>query len=901
MRTVLLAFAVTAGLPSFAHALPHIRPHVPAPHPAPASSLPRSPVPEDSVLARGLMGRGVSQELAQYRRDRIRDVRYALTLDVTGRDTARGNVRISFERVSPGDVILDFRGPRAWNIRANGKPVPGVTNNGAHIQLPGSAFHAGGNSVELDFGASIAPAGASVIRFHDATDGADYLYTLLVPADANQLFPCFDQPDLKARTTLRLVVPGGWNAVANGVLTRNDVAGGRNTLAFGETKPISTYLIAFAAGPWTRVTRSVAGRSVTMYVRASRAKEVESDSLIAANARAVGWLAEYFGVAYPWPKLDFVLAPAFPFGGMEHPGAIFYSENTFIFKERPTRTQILAREATIYHEVAHQWFGDLVTMRWFDDLWLKEGFATYMAAKMQAALEPSSNAWETFYLRNKPLAYSVDRTEGTTPIWQQLDNLDQAKSNYGAIVYNKAPGVLKQLNYLVGDSAFRLGVHGFLTQHAYANATWRDLLGAIGIAANRSLATWGNEYILRPGIPVIEQEATIRDGAIQSLALRQSAVRNMSGPGPWPIRTEVLLHYADGQVNRMVVDLTSATTAVRLPGPARAPDFVYANAGDNAYALVVADSASARWLESNVETLTDPLLRAMAWDALWELVRRGTLRPAEYLGIADRELPSDGDEQIVAAQLAHVSRAARAYLTPSEAATVFPNIEATLLRMATDSARSFGIRKANLDALVRIARTPESLSYLDALLDSASAAGAPLRAPTRWGIVTRLLATGHSDAARRFTAESKRDSTSEGKRYAFIADAARPDGSVKREYFTRYLSDSTLNEDWATASLGAFNELNQQALTLEYLKPALDTLPWLQRNRRIFFIGSWLDGFLGGQTSPEALTVVRTFLAQRNDLGKDLRAKVLQAVDEMERTVAIREGAATSGIKPVAQ
>ena len=249
-----------------------------------------------------------------------------------------------------------------------------------------------------------------------------------------------------------------------------------------------------------------------MYVRASRAKEAEADSLIEANGRARRWLAEYFNFAYPWPKLDFVLAPAFPFGGMEHPGAIFYNENSFIFRERATRPQRISREATIYHEVAHQWFGDLVTMKWFDDLWLKEGFATYMAAKMRASLEPRSNAWETFYLQNKPSAYGVDRTEGTTPIWQSLENLDQAKSNYGAIVYNKAPGVIKQLNYLVGDSAFRRGLHQYVMQHAYGNATWQDLLTSVGAAAKIPLQKWGEAYILRPGMPVIDQHVTVRDG-----------------------------------------------------------------------------------------------------------------------------------------------------------------------------------------------------------------------------------------------------------------------------------------------------------------------------------------------------------------------------------------------------
>ena len=835
-----------------------------------------------------LTARGISRELARYRSARISDVRYDLALDVTGRDTARGRIAISFARRGSGDVIVDFRGPRVWDVRVDGAPASGLVNDGAHLRIPAHAVHPGRNTITLAFTAMIAPAGASVIRFHDATDGADYLYTLLVPSDANQLFPCFDQPDLKARTALTLTVPSAWTAVANGPVEHTTSGARTTTFTFERTRPLSTYLIAFAAGPWATSTRTVHGRPITMYVRASRAKEAESDSLIEMNGRAADWLATYFGVPFPWPKLDFVLAPAFPFGGMEHPGAIFYNENSFIYRERPTRPQLLGREATIYHEVAHQWFGDLVTMQWFDDLWLKEGFATYMAAKMQAALEPRSNVWETFYLRNKPLAYAVDRTAGTTPIWQELANLDAAKSNYGAIVYNKAPGVLKQLNYLVGDTAFRAGLHAFLTKHAYANATWRDLLSSVGGAAHRSLVSWGNAYILRPGMPVLQQKVVTHGDTLAELVLTQHPANALSGDAPWPIRTEVLLRYPGGRTDRMPLELTRAETIARFATPLPAPDFVFANAGDNAYALVLPDSASARWLETNVESLDDPLTRAMAWDALWELVRQRSLAPERFLEIVEAQLPRDRDEQIVASQLGHAARAATAYLDPSSRSRALPALEAMLRRGASDTTLSYGLRKPHLDALIRVARTPETLGYLDALLDSTRAAGDALRAPTRWAIVTRLLATGAPTAARRLAEQSRRDSTSEGKRQAFVAGAAVPDARVKGEYFARYLRDTTLNEDWATASLGAFNEPDQQALTLPYLKPALDTLPWLQRNRRIFFIGSWLDAFIGGQTSPEALATVQRFLAGTPTLPVDLRRKVLQTEDELERTVAIR-------------
>ncbi|HEY7899474.1 MAG TPA: M1 family aminopeptidase [Gemmatimonadaceae bacterium] len=841
-----------------------------------------------------MMGGGISRDLAMYRAARISNVSYDLSLDVTRKDTARGAVTIAFTRRGNGDGLVDFRGPALGKMTLNGKPLASDASNGMHIRLPAVMLRNGENRLSVEFAALIAPAGASVIHYHDATDGADYLYTLLVPADANQLFPCFDQPDIKARTSLTLTIPSGWNAVANGTVLRSESTGTSTRIHFARTKPISTYLIAFAAGPWARFTRTIDGHPITMYVRASRAKEVEADSLIDANGRAVRWYAQYFNFPYPWPKLDFVLAPAFPFGGMEHPGAIFYNENSFIFRERATRPQRIARNATIYHEVAHQWFGDLVTMKWFDDLWLKEGFATYMAAKMRAALEPNSNAWETFYLGNKPSAYGVDRTEGTTPIWQELSNLDQAKSNYGAIVYNKAPGVIKQLNYLVGDSAFQRGLHDYLVKSAYGNATWQDLLSSVGAAAKRPLKAWGEAYILRPGMPVIDQRVTLHDGSLESISLTQHPAQKLSGAAPWPIRTQVLVRYPGGRTDHMLINLNSDSTVAKFATAMPVPDFVFANSGDNAYALVIPDSASARWLADSVESLTDPLTRAMGWDALWELVRRRSIKPAEFIAIAEQSLPRERDEQIVGAQLRHVSRAADAYMSPAEKATVLPALERSLRDVASDASRPYEIRKPNLDALIRVTGTDSGLKYLDGLLDSATAAGSPLRAPTRWAIVTRLVASGYSTASMRLAHETTSDSTSEGKRYAFIAGAAVPDSNVKREYFNRYLSDPGLNEEWATSSLGAFNETDQQALTLKYLKPALDTLPWLQKNRRIFFIGSWLGGFMGGQSTPEAVATVRTFLKSDPDLGTDLREKILQTLDELETTVEIRTGHALS-------
>lgn len=850
-----------------------------------ALAVPGAP---DSLPRDSLMMPGVSLPLAQERASRVSDVRYELALDVTRGDTAWGRLTARFTLRTPGDVIFDYRGTGLRRVRINGVTLPELESTPHHVRLPANALVMGNNRVDFEFGARIAAAGASIIRVRDPSDGATYLYTLLVPSDAQQLFPCFDQPDLKARVSLTLLTPLGWKAVANGALLRADSTSRGTNHVFAETAPISTYLIAFAAGPWATVTRTDVGRPVTLYVRQSRAREVDADTLIAENARALGWLESYFAYRYPFGKLDLVLAPAFPFSGMEHPGAIFYSEERFIFREPPTLPQRLGRTATIYHEIAHQWFGDLVTMKWFDDLWLKEGFATYMAAKMQAALDPRSEAWKTFYLRNKPVAYAVDVTEGTTPVWQRLENLDQAKSNYGAIVYNKAPSVLKQLNHLVGDDAFQGGVQRFLRQYEFGNATWRELLESIGAAAGRPLRTWGQQYILRPGMPVIEQVIEARDGKIARLTLVQRPARPLSGPGAWPIRTDMGIVSDRGALTRIPLTLTAESTVVEQAAGLPASSLVFANWGDAAYALVLLDPSSVLWLEQSIGRLPEAFSRAMLWGALWDLVREASLSPERYIRMALRELPQERDEQIVAGVLGRVGRAVTAYLGATQRAALLPDVERALLGAAADAAREYGYRRAHLDALIRIAGTPPMLDTLEALLDAETLQGLPIGAPTRWAIVTRLMAAADPDADRRLAEMRARDTTPEGERRAFVAAAARPDSAVKREYFTRYFADSALNEDWATASLEAFNAPESRALVQSYLRPALDSLPWIQQHRRIFFLGSWIGSFLDAQVSAEALRIVDGFLRSTPRLPADLRAKVLQVRDELERTVRIR-------------
>ena len=333
--------------------------------------------------------------------------------------------------------------------------------------------------------------------------------------------------------------------------------------------------------------------------------------------------------------------------------------------------------------------------------------------------------------------------------------------------------------------------------------------------------------------------------------------------------------------------LRSDTTIVTSAAGRPAPDFVFANANDYAYALVLPDTASTGWLAQHIGSVNDVFLRAMLWGALWDLVRETRLAPRTFLETAIRELPNEHDEQIAAGIIGHLRRAVESYLSTADRDTILPVAERLLLDGASDQRHPYGIRKSQLDAFIELATTPKAVARLDAWLDSTTAAGLPLRQPSRWSIVTRLVSIAAASADRRLSDEERRDTTAGGKRRAFIAGAARPEPATKRSYFNRYLADASLNEEWVTASLRAFNDPDQSALTLPYLALALDSLPWIQRNRRIFFLGSWLGAFIGGQRDAAALRIIDDYLAA-HPTPVDLRQKVLQSRDDLERTVRIR-------------
>jgi aminopeptidase N len=847
---------------------------------------------------------GVSRALAIARAARVSSLRYQLSFTLSEHaSTVAGTETLTFASKSAGDLPIDYRDGILQSATLNGHPISTELVNG-HLNLPAIS---GLNRLELRFTSDAAAAGKAITRYDDKDDGSEYFYTLFVPMDASMAFPCFDQPDLKARFTLSIEHPPSWTVIAN---TRQ--ASADETHAhFAETLPISTYLFAFAAGPFA-ASRSVNLSEPTVFFRKSQRSRAEQEApqVQKMAAQGIAYFSDYFAQPFPFPKYDLVLIPGFPFGGMEHAGETFLNEDAVLFRSTPTKNDYFRRNTLILHETCHQWFGDLVTMRWFDDLWLKEGFAQYMAYEALAQLDPTSDPWKHFYEDIKPLAYGIDETEGTTPIFQNIANLKDAKSAYGAIVYQKAPAVLKQLEFRIGRDTFRQALRSYLKQHAYSNAEWSDLIAAFkavqthptaesrppGDHAAPDLDAWADAWIKHRGMPEIAAFWSCRQGKIDQFELNQHDV--LPDGFLWPISNQIALLYpgqSADSTHLLRADWDAATfnvtSAIGLPCPA----IVFSNAGDQAYGRFLLDPVSETPVShSLLETpldQQDPLMRSMLWGALWENVRVAKSSPRSYVELALKALPVEDDESLARIQGSRLATAMHSYIPEAARRELAPGVESVVAdRML--NAPTLGLRIVNFRTFTSISETPQALEQLKDLLSGKLAVpGLELKLLDRWNLVAHLLAMGDPEAQTIFAREKARDQGGEAKRYAYAAEAGTPSAEIKARYFDEYLSSKTIQEDWITQSLRAFNAWNQASLSALYLEKALGELPDIKQHRKIFFLGDWLAAFIDGQNtfdqSPHAQQVVRAWLSGKN-IDPDLRLKVLEASDALDRTVRIR-------------
>lgn len=841
---------------------------------------------------------GVSRELARHRAARISDVRYGLSIELapgSPRFTGREQITLKLSDTD-SPVIVDFRDLDATgkiiegtisNVTVNGKAATGFSQTNGHIVFPANLFNIGENSINMDFESGVATAGRPVIRYKDQEDGSEYIYTLFVPMDASLAIPCFDQPDLKARFTLDVATPESWTVIGNADIAKTKAAKDARRTSFIETKPISTYLFAFAAGPFKQIAGSDSSTPLRVFVRQSKLKRAEEEWPEVENLTREGLkhFVEFFGHEFPFTKYDQVLIPGFAYGGMEHAGATFLREDAILFRTTPTQSDKYGRASLVLHELAHQWFGDLVTMRWFDDLWLKEGFANLMAYHAMAAIYDPAPMWRRFYQSHKPVAYGIDATKGTTPIYQEVRNLKDAKSAYGAIVYQKAPSLLRALSFVIGEEKFRAGVRMFLKQHAYSNAEWSDLIAACERASGQKLTAWADAWIKRRGMPQIDVTMNCNDGKIARLELTQ---RDPLGEdGVWPVNSQLLLAYDDETPLRIPVSFNTARTTIAPAVGKKCPAYVFTNDGDFGYGRFMLDARSRESVIASIGKVEDVLLKTMLWGALWDSVREAEMNPNDYISLVMKTLPTENDEELTQSLLDRTSRSFQRYLPPQRQAAIAPQLEALFFDRMTKAAE-LGLRITYFRAFRNVAMTANARKQLKEILAGMTVVpGIELKPLDRWQIVRTLLAASDAEAEKLLAAERQRDKSDDANKQAYIAEAARADAETKRRYFDDYTKNKSVAEDWVEGSLGAFNSTNQSRLTMPYLKPALDALPQVKRERKIFFVLAWLNAFIGGQREKAALDQVREFL-RTNKLDRDLELKVLEVVDELERTVRIR-------------
>jgi aminopeptidase N len=704
---------------------------------------------------------------------------------------------------------------------------------------------------------------------------------------------------LKARFTLTLAAPENWIAISNTEVEKTGRTDGEppnfQRTYFRETKPISTYLFAFAAGPFKQIAASGAPVPLRVFVRQSKLKRAEEEwpEVARLTREGIKHNVSFFGHEFPFAKYDQVLIPGFAYGGMEHAGATFLREDSVLFRTTPTQSDKYNRASLVLHELAHQWFGDLVTMRWFDDLWLKEGFANLMAYHAMAAIYDANQMWRRFYLTHRPTAYGIDATKGTTPIYQEVRNLRDAKSAYGAIVYQKAPSLLRALSFVIGEEKFRDGVRLFLKEHAYANAEWSDLIAACERASGQKLEAWADAWIKRRGMPQVDVALSCNaQGVIEKLELTQHDV--LGEGGVWPINARLLLAYDDAAPTRIPVKFDIPSTVITEVVGKKCPAYVFANDGDFGYGRFMLDARSRQALLTRIGKVEDLFLKTMLWGALWDAVREAEMNPNEYIALVLKTLPTENDEELTQSLLARTNTSFERYLSPQQQAAIAPQLEQLCFDRMLQSSE-LGLRITYFRAFRSLATTDKARGQLkDILAGKLSIPGVEIKPLDRWQIIRSLLAHGDAQGLALLDAERKRDATDDGRKQAYIVEAARAHADTKRRYFDDYLKNKSVPEDWVEGSLGAFNSSNQSGLTLPYLKPALEALPQVKRERKIFFVLAWLNAFIGGQHTQGALDEVRTFL-RTNKLDRDLELKVLEVTDELERTVKIRARQVDSG------
>lgn len=774
----------------------------------------------------------LTREQAVERASLITVASYQIDLDLTdshggpGERTFRSVTTVVFDALAGADTVIDIAADTVRGATLNGRDldVSGYDES-TGIELRGLADR---NVVVVDADCRYSNTGEGLHRFVDPVDNETYLYSQFETADAKRMFACFDQPDLKATFDVRVTAPRHWKVISNGATV--SVTDGLHT--FATTPRMSTYLVALIAGPyaeWKDAYTDEHGEiPLGIYCRASLAPYMDAERLFTQTKQGFGFYHKNFGLPYAFGKYDQLFVPEFNAGAMENAGAVTFLED-YVFRSKVTRASYERRAETVLHEMAHMWFGDLVTMAWWDDLWLNESFATFASVLCQSEATEFTEAWTTFATVEKSWAYRQDQLPSTHPIAADIPDLAAVEVNFDGITYAKGASVLKQLVAYVGLEHFLAGLRDYFRTHAFGNATFDDLVAALEKASGRDLSDWGQQWLKTTGLNTLRPDFDVDgDGRFTRFAVTQSG----AAPGAGETRVHRLaigVYDDDGsgklvRVRREELDVEGPVTEVPALVEVSRGQLVLVNDDDLTYCSLRLDAESLRTALGRIADIAEPLPRSLVWSAAWEMTREAELRARDFVALVAGGVHAETEVGVAQRLLLQAQTALTSYAEPGWAREEgWPQFADRLLELARAAQPGSDHQLAFVNTLCSSVLSTRHVVTLADLLDRSpedlGLPGLEIDTDLRWRIVTALATAGDIDADGPATpfidAEVQRDPTAAGKRHGAQAATARPQLQVKEEAWTRVVEDDTLANITARAIIAGIAPPAQH----ELLKP----------------------------------------------------------------------------------
>jgi aminopeptidase N len=814
--------------------------------------------------------KGVSIELNNHRKSILSKISYTLNLDIPAvkSEPIMGHALIEFNLSSAKEpLVIDFNtdSSHVHAIQSGDKAITYTFLN-EHIVIAPEFLETGANELKIAF-----VAGDLSLNRND-----NFLYTLFVPDRASTCFPLFDQPNLKATYKVTLAIPSGWEAISNGTLKERKPAADKMTFTFEETKPISSYLFAFAAGKFLTTTRHVNERIMTMYYRETDSVKVKNnlDDIFALHGKSIAWLEEYTNISYPFDKFDFVLLPSFQYGGMEHPGAIFYNESSLFLDEKASVNRRMGRASLIAHETAHMWFGDLVTMDWFNDVWMKEVFANFMAAKVVQPSFPEIDHNLRFLLSHYPSAYEIDRSAGANPILQPLTNLKNAGTLYGAIIYQKAPVVMRHLERRIGEDLMREGLREYLKTYSYGNAKWDDLIGIIDARTDDNLEAWSDVWVKTPGMPEYEWSAS------DFINQRRDTVSNRIWQQPLKI------HRSEQSDTSLMIN---SEKPIRLKSTS---PLNFLNTDGFSYGYFKMDNQAKDEFLSHPLQSSDPVFRASMWINCWEgMVRNDGPAPDVFIRHSLNTVEVEDNPLLIDFLLGNLQTVWWNFM-PIHNRTIWQTEVERVLWKLVESTTDAGKKNSYFRTYRSLVNSDRGLALLESIWSGkriitdltlseedkiALALELALKVPVKQNeILTKQLENTKNPDRK--------------ERLRFVMPALSDQQTVRDEFFESLkLEKNREHEPWVLEALSYLHHPLRGESSISYLRPSLELLQEVQLTGDIFFPQRWLHNTFDGHSSTQALEIADDFLKNHPEYPPYLKNKILQATDGLKRAVLLNE------------